>query len=62
MHDKKRQRIWKKYGVFEEVEDEGQETVDSRRVITRKEKADSVVSYLCDNNSVSLVLDSIYSQ
>ena len=29
-----------KYGVFEEVEDEGQETVDSRWVITRKEKAD----------------------
>ncbi len=25
---------------FEEVEDEGQETVDSRWVITRKEKAD----------------------
>merc|ERR1712115_634178 len=29
-----------KYGVFEEVEDEGQETVDSRWVIARKEKAD----------------------
>ena len=29
-----------KYGVFEEVEDEGQETVGSRWVITRKEKAD----------------------
>ncbi len=29
-----------KYGVFEEVEDEGQNTVDSRWVITRKEKAD----------------------
>ena len=29
-----------KYGVFEEVEDKGQETVDSRWVITRKEKAD----------------------
>ena len=29
-----------KYGVFEEVEDEGQETVDSRWVITRKEKSD----------------------
>ena len=28
-----------KYGVFEEVEDEGQETVDSRWV-TRKEKSD----------------------
>ena len=29
-----------KYGVFEEVEDTGKETVDSRWVITRKEKAD----------------------
>ena len=29
-----------KYGVFEEVEDEGQETVGSRWVITKKEKAD----------------------
>ena len=29
-----------KYGVFEEVEDEGQETIDSRWVITRKEKSD----------------------
>ena len=29
-----------KYGVFEEVEDEGQETVGSRWVINRKEKAD----------------------
>ena len=29
-----------KYGVFEEVENEGQETVDSRWVITRKEKSD----------------------
>ena len=29
-----------KYGVFEEVEDEGQDTVDSRWVKTRKEKAD----------------------
>ena len=29
-----------KYGVFEEVEDEGHETVGSRWVITRKEKAD----------------------
>ena len=29
-----------KYGVFEEVEDEGQDTVDSRWVITRKEKSD----------------------
>ena len=29
-----------KYGVFEEVEDEEQETVGSRWVITRKEKAD----------------------
>ena len=29
-----------KYGVFEEVEDVGQETVGSRWVITRKEKAD----------------------
>merc|ERR1712115_403248 len=29
-----------KYGVFEEVEDEGQDTVDSKWVITRKEKAD----------------------
>ena len=29
-----------KYGVFEEVEDEAQETVGSRWVITRKEKAD----------------------
>jgi len=29
-----------KYGVFEEVEDEGQEKVDSRWVITRKEKSD----------------------
>jgi len=27
-------------GVFEDVENEGQETVDSRWVITRKEKAD----------------------
>ena len=26
--------------MFEEVEDEGQETVGSRRVITKKEKAD----------------------
>ena len=29
-----------KYGVFEEVEDNEQETVGSRWVITRKEKAD----------------------
>ena len=29
-----------KYGVFEEIEDEGQETVYSRWVITRKEKSD----------------------
>ena len=29
-----------KYGVFEEVEDIGQERVGSRWVITRKEKAD----------------------
>ena len=29
-----------KYGIFEEVENEGQETVGSRWVITRKEKAD----------------------
>merc|ERR1712082_427435 len=29
-----------KYGVFEEVEDEGQDTIDSRWVITRKKKAD----------------------
>ena len=29
-----------KYGVFEEVMDEGQDTVDSRWVITRKEKSD----------------------
>ena len=29
----------KKYGVFEEVEDEGQEKIDSRLVITRKKKA-----------------------
>ena len=29
-----------KYGLYEEVEDQGQETVDSRWVITRKEKAD----------------------
>ena len=29
-----------KYGVFEEVEDEGQETVGSRWVITRNEKSD----------------------
>ena len=29
-----------KYGVFEEVEDEGQDTLDSRWVITRKEKSD----------------------
>ena len=29
-----------KYGVFEEVEDEGQEKEGSRWVITRKEKAD----------------------
>ena len=29
-----------KYGVFEEVEDEGQDVVDSRWVITRKEKSD----------------------
>ena len=29
-----------KYGVFEEVEDEGQETVDPRWVVTRKEKSD----------------------
>ena len=29
-----------KQGVFEEVENEGQETVGSRWVITRKEKAD----------------------
>ena len=31
---------WEKYGVFEEVEDIGQERVGSRWVITRKEKAD----------------------
>ena len=29
-----------KYSVFEEVENEGQETVGSRWVITKKEKAD----------------------
>ena len=29
-----------KYGVFEEVEDEGQETVGSRWVITKMEKVD----------------------
>ena len=29
-----------KYGVFEEVEDEGQDKLGSRWVITRKEKAD----------------------
>ena len=29
-----------KYGVFEEVEDEGQEVVDSRWVVTKKEKSD----------------------
>ena len=29
-----------KYEVFEEVEDEGQETVGSRWVITQKEKSD----------------------
>ena len=29
-----------KYGFFEEVEYEGQETVGSRWVITKKEKAD----------------------
>ena len=29
-----------KYGVFEEVKDEGQDTVGSRWVITKKEKAD----------------------
>ena len=29
-----------KYGVFEEVEDEGQDTLDSRWMITRKEKSD----------------------
>ena len=29
-----------KYGVFEKVKDEGQETVGSRWMITRKEKAD----------------------
>ena len=28
------------YGVFEEVEDEGQDTIDLRWVINRKEKAD----------------------
>ena len=28
------------YGVFDEVEDEGQETVGSRWVITKKEKAE----------------------
>ena len=28
-----------KYGVFEEVDDEGQETIGSRWMITRKEKA-----------------------
>ena len=31
---------FEKYGVFEEVEDEGQETIGSMWVITRKEKAD----------------------
>ena len=30
----------KKYGVFEEVEDTGQERISSRWVITRKEKED----------------------
>ena len=29
-----------KYGVFEEIENEGQETVGSRWVLARKEKAD----------------------
>ena len=29
-----------KYGVFEEVEDKGQERISSRWVITQKEKAD----------------------
>ena len=29
-----------KYDIFEEVDDKGQETVGSRWVITRKEKAD----------------------
>ena len=29
-----------KYGVFEEVDDVGQETIGSRWVITKKEKAD----------------------
>ena len=29
-----------KYGVFEEIDDEGQDTISSRWVITRKEKAD----------------------
>ena len=29
-----------KYGVFEEVEDNGQERISSRWVITKKEKAD----------------------
>ena len=28
------------YGVFEEVEDKGQEKIGSRWVITKKEKAD----------------------
>ena len=38
----KRERDWKfgEVWVFEEVEDVGQETVGSRWVITRKEKAD----------------------
>ena len=35
-----------KYGVFEEVEDEGQETVDSRWVITRKEKVATMLREL----------------
>ena len=29
-----------KYDIFEEVNDEGQETISSRWVITKKEKAD----------------------
>merc|ERR1711867_430173 len=39
-HKTKRDREFRKVWCFEEDEDEGQETVDSRWVITRKEKAD----------------------
>ena len=39
-HKSSEVEILEKYSVFEEVEDEGQEIVDSRWVITRKEKSD----------------------